>query len=1102
MSTKKMVFVNMLSNDTVSHSIQHQAISPVWLENAVNQLKDAFVIIDSKLSEQNEPTIAWANDAFFLLSGYCSSEIIGKSLCALHGPLTDENAAKTLMHALQSSKPCQLEMLNYKKDGSSFWNRYEVTPIANELGDYTHCVVIQHDVSKSKLLEASIQEQDALFRTLSETSPVGLFGTDSEGNCTYTNERWQQIFGMSFDESLGTEWLSAIHPEDKQAVHDSWAENNSLTDEVSSQFRILHKDGTIKVVRSTAKPLFSPDQELLGFVGTVVDMTETALQEEAILKSKRLLKEMGAIARVGAWELDLIDNTLEWTEETFRIYGLPLDYEPKLDEAIQYYAPKARPIIRVAVENAIATGEAWDLELPFIQADGNPIWVRSMGEAQFVNDKPVRLIGSFQDITETIKQRTQIENMNTRMSLATDCGGIGIWEYNLLNQSLIWDQWMFKLYGVSPQTAEQPYALWTKHLHPDDRTNAEQSLNDAIAGIRQFDTEFRVVWHDGSIHHLRAFARVIHNDDGTPIKMIGVNWDITAHRLLANELAEQHELMQVTLRSIGDAVITADAYGNTQWLNPVAEKMTGWSVEDIAGKPLSEVFHTVDEKTRMETENPVEMCLQHMKIVKLAKRAVLISRDGKEYGIEESASPILNQQGKLLGVVLVFRDVSEQRRLSDEMSFQASHDPLTGLVNRVELEARVQRLLVKSHYDKSQHALMFIDLDQFKIVNDTCGHAVGDELLKQIAKMLGEIVRETDTLARLGGDEFCIVLEQCAIEQAQRIGQLICDTFEDFRFVHGEHRFRIGSSIGLVPVDDSWPDVPSILQAADTSCYAAKDAGRNRVHIWFDSDETIQARHSEKQWTTRIEKALDEDRFVLYAQLLSDLSEKETGIHAEVLLRMHDKENRIILPNVFLPAAERFHLAARIDRWVLRNAIDWLVNREADDINISMLCINLSGQSVGDRSFHVHACQMLSAAGESVCKKICVEITETAAVTNMTDASSFISKLKQLGVKVALDDFGAGAASFGYLKHLDIDILKIDGQFISDLLIDPLDDVAVRFFIEVARVMNFKTVAEFVNTQEVLSRIKDLGINYAQGYLLHKPEPIDLVVQKNPHNDK
>lgn len=1067
-------------------------LNSIDFEGVLPHLNDSIII--TYLLDESGPVIVWANDVFYQLSGYESAEVIGKSPLFLQGPLTDKATLKRLRTALEKSKYCKVELLNYKKDGSIFWNELEVTPIKNELGVCSHFISIQRDITERKRLEEALKESESRFRRLSDFAPIGLFTSDSQGNCTYTNERWQEIFGLNFKESIGAGWQSGIHPDDRANVYDNWLSNASTKLEFDSIFRTLDKNNSVRFVHSKARPTLSAEGDITGYIGTVVDITEQTKKEKAIQKSSQLLQETGTMAGIGAWEVDLINNSLFWSERTCEIHGVPEGYRPQLDEAINFYAPDARPVVKAALDNAVLTGENWDLELPFIQLDGTPIWVRAMGSVVYADNKPVRLVGAFQDITEKVEQRMLLERTNERISLATDSGGIGIWEYNLINDELLWDEQMYKLYGVAPETNKQAYQLWASHLHPDDKEQSEAILNDAIAGSHDFDTEFRVIWSDGSIHYLRAFARLIHDSNGTPLKLMGVNWDNTSMRTLTNELAEQYELMQVTLQSIGDAVITTDKFGNTKWLNPVAENITAWSNKEAFGLPIDQVFNVVDEATGSATENPVSICLTNKVTGPLKHSQTLVSRNGTKFGIEDSASPILNKKGDLMGVVLVFRDVTEQRRLNQEITHQAKHDSLTGLLNRAAFETRLSRLLSLSQKEQSQHALMYVDLDQFKIVNDTCGHSIGDKLLKIIAKMLSETVRNNDTLARLGGDEFGIILEQCTTKQAQHVGQKICDKLEAFRFIHDEQRFRIGTSIGLVAINHTWANMSAIMQAADTACYAAKDAGRNRVHTWLDSDESMQARKVETQWITQIERALDEDRFVLYAQLLNDLSGKDVGYNAEVLLRMLDSQGEIIPPNAFLPAAERFHLASRIDRWVLRNAINWLISRHANDTQINTLFINLSGQSLGDRSFHAHASELFKRAGGAVCKKICVEITETAAITNMTDANLFIEQLKQFGVKVALDDFGAGAASFGYLKHLKIDILKIDGQFISDLLNDPLDDVAVRFFIEVARVMNLKTVAEFVDKPEVLARVKELGIDYAQGFLLHKPEPINLAV--------
>jgi diguanylate cyclase (GGDEF)-like protein/PAS domain S-box-containing protein len=650
-----------------------------------------------------------------------------------------------------------------------------------------------------------------------------------------------------------------------------------------------------------------------------------------------------------------------------------------------------------------------------------------------------------------------------------------------------WNPSAERIFGYSKEEAIGKSMMM---LIPPDRAAEESHILSKIARgerIDHFETER--IRKDGTIVYISATISPILNDAGTIIGASKIARDISEQKKLTADLAQQHELLRVTLMSIGDAVITTDALGLIDWLNPVAERLTGWTSAEAQGQPMDQVFRIVNEETRQLAENPVATCLLQGKVVGLANHTLLLSRCGEEFGIEDSAAPIRNARGEVLGVVLVFHDVTEARRMSGEMSYRATHDELTKLLNRAEFEIRLRRLLQSSHEDHSQHALMFIDLDQFKLVNDACGHSVGDQLLQQVSKLLSESVRMRDTLARLGGDEFGFILDHCSIDQAQRVGRQICERMEQFRFLHDGRRFRIGTSIGLVPVDNRWATTAAVMQAADTSCYAAKEAGRNRVHTWFDSDLAMHARHGEMQWTTRIEQALDENRFVLFGQRIHVLAPEPHGLHAEVLLRMVDADGSLILPGAFLPAAERFHLASRIDRWVLQDAVGWLVSQPDLDL-IDTLCVNLSGQSVGDRAFHRQTVETLATAGDAVCKRLCLEITETVAVTNLADAALFIEQVKALGVRVALDDFGAGASSFGYLKTMKVDMLKIDGQFINALMDDPLDDAAVRCFVDVANVLGVKTVAEYVDRVDVLARIKELGIDYGQGFLLDRPEPL------------
>ena len=959
-----------------------------------------------------------------------------------------------------------------------------------------HLATAAVQAMESRRLARAFVSSEARFRTLSESSPLGVFSTDSGGACTYTNARWQEIYGLSAEQAAGAGWSRTLHPDDRHSVFAEWQRTASERADFDMEFRVQHDDGSIRYVRSRSRPVTGEDGRVTSYVGSVEDITESKAQESLVRRSEQLLNRTGAIADVGGWELDLLTGELAWSAQTRRIHGVADDYRPRLDEAINFYAPEARPVIEAAVSRSMKDGEAWDLELPFIRASGDRIWVRAVGYAEIVEGKPVRLLGAFQNITQRVAQRQELEAAHDRMTLATESGGIGVWVFDVAERTLIWDPWMYRLYGLRPRTETESYDIWTRHLHPDDRIAAETALHDALAGhYLDVRTEFRVIWDDGSIHHLRAAARITRDDSGAALRMTGVTWDVTSLRELAEQLSDQHELLRVTLQSIGDAVITTDAAGKVTWLNPVAEHMTGWRTADAVGVSVTEVFRIVHAITRRDAENPVAACLLSDAVQSLADHAVLISRDGSEFGIEDSAAPIRNARGDVLGVVLVFHDVTEQRRLSGEMNHRATHDALTGLANRAEFETRLHRLLNQSYEDGTQSAMLFIDLDQFKVVNDACGHSVGDRLLQQVAKLLMSAARAGDTVARLGGDEFAVLLTHCTTDQAQRVAQQICDHLDDYRFSHEDRRFRIGASIGLVPFDNRWATTSAAMHAADMSCYAAKDAGRNRVHTWFDTDQTMNARHGEIEWASRIEEALDDDRFVLHAQRIDSLTADSAGLHAEVLIRLQAANGVLVPPGAFLPAAERFHLATRIDRWVLQQVLDALAAMP-DVTRVEMLCVNVSGQSVGDRAFHRHATAALLAAGADICGRLCLEITETAAVTNMTDAVAFINQVRSLGVRIALDDFGAGASSFGYLKTLKVDVLKIDGQFIRNVIEDQLDDAAVRCFVDVARVVGVRTVAEFVDRPEVLDQVRRLGIDFAQGFLLHRPEPLASLLER------
>jgi diguanylate cyclase (GGDEF)-like protein/PAS domain S-box-containing protein len=672
-------------------------------------------------------------------------------------------------------------------------------------------------------------------------------------------------------------------------------------------------------------------------------------------------------------------------------------------------------------------------------------------------------------------------------------GCIGSWEWSPQTDTVTWSAELYHLLGQDPTKPAPCYSLQATFYSPESWARLHPLVQRAVSHGEPYSLEMEFVRPDGTSGWIEARGEASCNPAGQVIGLRGTVQDITTRRKLLAELAEQHELLSVTLHSIGDAVITTDAAGVVTWLNPVAEKIAGMASNAAKGCPLDQVFSLLDEETGQPSAFPLAHALQHSQLAEAEKPTVLIVRNGQQFCIEVSAAPIAGPTGQLQGAVLVLHDVTEQRRQSKEITYRAQHDSLTGLVNRAEFEARLHRALAKTQAEGCVHTLICIDMDQFKIINDTCGHAAGDRLLQNVANLFTNVARATDTVARLGGDEFAVLLEHCTRQNAEVIAQQICNRLDESRFVHEGKRFRVSASIGLVPIDGTLTTPIEIMQAADRSCYAAKEAGRNRVHTWFEEDENLRARHSEMQWATRLENAFDEERFRLYAQRILPLGDGKGGNHLEVLLRLVESDGTVISPGAFFSAAERFNMATRIDRLVLRKAVDQLLGLPTL-ANFDTICVNISGQSVSDRAFHREAISILSAAGPAVCQCICLEITETVAITNLTEARHFIEQVKRLGLRIALDDFGAGAATFGYLKSLPINILKIDGQFVRNLVTDPLDEAAMRCFVDVARIMGVKLVAECVETEAVLVRLRELGVHYAQGYLLHRPEPIENVL--------
>jgi len=581
--------------------------------------------------------------------------------------------------------------------------------------------------------------------------------------------------------------------------------------------------------------------------------------------------------------------------------------------------------------------------------------------------------------------------------------------------------------------------------------------------------------------------------DGTVDFYSTIARDITERKRLERRLRDEKERAEVTLGSIGDAVVRTDARGAIEYLNPVAEQLLGVPTSEVAGRPISNVLALVHESTREALENPVEICLREGRVVGRSNLSLLVRPDGREFAIDDSAAPIRDADGEVIGAVLVFHDVSRARTLARQLAHQASHDFLTGLVNRHEFERRVGRALQRAQQEVITHALCYLDLDQFKVVNDTCGHGAGDELLRQLANALQKKVRRRDTLARLGGDEFGVLLEHCPPGQATRVAHELLEAVQEFRFVWEGKPFALGVSIGVVPITGESESLATVLRDADAACYAAKERGRNRVHFYEPNDAAMALRQGEMQWVSRITSALEEGRFRLYGQAIVPLVPRSgERARVEVLLRMVERDGELIAPGAFIPAAERYNLMGAVDRWVVREvAALYAANRASGWQPIAS--INLSGASLGDPTMLAFVRDQL-ARHDLAPEALCFEITETAAIANLGLAAHFIRELKAMGCWFALDDFGSGMSSFAYLQSLPVDSLKIAGAFLRHIETDPVEYAMVEAIHRVGHVMRLKTVAEGVESLDTLETLRRIGVDYAQGYAIAEPRPLDELV--------
>ena len=605
--------------------------------------------------------------------------------------------------------------------------------------------------------------------------------------------------------------------------------------------------------------------------------------------------------------------------------------------------------------------------------------------------------------------------------------------------------------------------------------------------------EIDMVGLQGQLSRLEISSTPVDFDHGSALLITGVEiipTQTTPALRLGDDGAFEPQLL--ALQSLAEAIIATDKDGRITFLNPAAEHLTGSAAAGALGKLLEDIVSLVDETDRRLLSDPVHQALTSGAPVNLSRRALLLSRtNGNERSIELSASPIRNSAQELIGAVVLLHDVTEMRGLARQMSYQATHDALTGLVNRREFERRLEEAIESGHRGDGQHVLCYLDLDRFKIVNDSSGHLAGDSMLREVAKLLRDAVRDSDTVGRLGGDEFGTLLVGCPLDKARQIADDLTRSVGEYRFVWKDKIFNIGVSVGLVEISRESGTLEELLAAADTACYVAKKQGSGRVVVYSARDEALARHTGEIQWLQRLQGALKENRFHLYQQVIVAAHGDDGGPALEVLLRLQDEAGHELPPSEFMRAAERYRLMGLVDRWVVQTTFAALGRGAIPVPAHRSVAINVSGQTLGDAQFLEFVVECFDSSGVAPAQ-VCFEINESAVVANLDHARRFVGVLHGMGCEFALDDFGSGVGSFSNLKNLPLDYLKIDGSFMRNLARDTVNQAMVAAMIKLARTLNFKVIAEQVEDAASVDVARRMGVDYLQGYAIGRPQPLLL----------
>jgi len=789
---------------------------------------------------------------------------------------------------------------------------------------------------------------------------------------------------------------------------------------------------------------------------------------------------------VGLWEIDANGSALWWSGSCAALHGLAADTPFSVETLLSCYSPESQRRLKAAIESSRA-GQDQTVELE-LYCDGRPTRLRHSLSAVVVEGRVLRVSGAVLVLDAgPDSQASPLQQSQRRFDLVFDQAPIGMALVSLEGRFLAVNHELCEMLGYDRPALLR--ATFQELTHPDDLKldlDSVQSLLDGLA--ESYRIEKRYLHREARVVHAQLDVSLLRDEEGQPLHFISQIQDISERRLNADALWESRELAQVTLASIGDGVIRTDLDGRISFCNAAAADMIDVSAESLIGKAFNEAVPLFSPEDGEPLPSPVADVLKTGEGTRVPFFTRLQRQDGRLCPIADSVAPLRDRQGELIGSVFVFHDVSVMHQMTERLAYEAMHDTLTGLPNRRAFELALSKAVLDVHVVHREHALLYLDVDHFKVINDTHGHVAGDKLLCDVARVLRSVLQPTDLLARMGGDEFAVILHDVDAAMAVARAQELVDSVRQRRFDFENHAFALSISAGLTMIDERTADAVSLMIQADTAIYVAKDVGRDRVHRFEPGTREIDEAARTMNWLQRLRSAFDGGQFELHLQCIFNTERKICGY--EALIRLRGDHGELIPPGDFLPAARRLGLLAQIDEWVVENTLRLLGEARSSGqwIPGRYVAANLSARSIGDVLFQGRLLRLLDAARVPAADLV-LEITETEFLVGTEAEANLLEALRSRGYKVWIDDFGSGYSSFELLKRTSYDGVKADGAFTQRLDSDPVDQALLKAICSLGKELNFPVVAEGVEDEETFHLLCRIGIQRFQGHLFHAAQP-------------